>query len=80
MAQIVKNPPAMQETQVRSLGQKGPLEEGMATPSVVATRSGKQTHSGQCRQWSAVYYTSEPKAESPLSPGPRPVFVKTYVP
>ena len=27
--------------------------------------------------WSAVYYTSGPKAESPLSLGPRPVFLKT---
>ena len=46
--------------------------------NVAATLSGKQTHSeGQCRQWSAVYYTSRPKAESPLSQGPRPVFVKT---
>ena len=27
----VKNPPAMQETLVRSLGQEDPLEEGMAT-------------------------------------------------
>ena len=45
---------------------------------VVATHSGKQTHSeGQCRQWSAVYYTGRPKAESPLSQGPQPVFVKT---
>ena len=45
---------------------------------VVATRSGKQTHSeGQCRQRSAVYYTGGPTAESPLSQGPRPVFVKT---
>jgi len=26
-----KNLPAMQETQVRSLGREGPLEEGMAT-------------------------------------------------
>ena len=50
----------------------------MATPSAVATRSGKQTHSeGQCRQWSAVYYTGGPKAESPLGQGPQPVFVKT---
>ena len=31
----VKNPPAMQETRVRSLGRKGPLEEGMATRSSV---------------------------------------------
>ena len=45
---------------------------------VVATSSGKQIHSeGQCRWWSAVYYTSGPKAQSPLSQGPRPVFVKT---
>ena len=44
----------------------------------VATRSGKQTHSeGQCREWSAVYYTGGPKAESPVSQRPRPVFVKT---
>ena len=33
MAQAVKNPPAMQETQVRSLGQEDPLEKGMATYS-----------------------------------------------
>ena len=46
--------------------------------SVVATCPGKQTHSeGQCRQQSAVYYTSGPKAESPLNQGPRPTFVKT---
>ena len=31
MAQMVKNLPAMQETQVRSLGQEEPLEKGMAT-------------------------------------------------
>ena len=31
MAQIVKDPPAMQETQVRSLGREDPLEKGMAT-------------------------------------------------
>ena len=29
----VKNPPAMQETQVPSLGQEDPLEKGMATHS-----------------------------------------------
>ena len=33
MAQLVKNLPAMQETQVRSLGQDDPLEEGMAAHS-----------------------------------------------
>ena len=31
----VKNPPAMQETQVRSLGQEDPLEKGMATRSSI---------------------------------------------
>ena len=30
-AQTVKNLPAMQETQVQSLGQEDPLEKGMAT-------------------------------------------------
>ena len=33
MAQTVKNPPAMQETQVRFLGQEDPLEKEMATHS-----------------------------------------------
>ena len=35
MAQMVKNLPAMQETQVRSLGQEDPLERGMATHSSI---------------------------------------------
>ena len=35
MSQMVKNLPAMQETQVRSLGREGPLEEGMATHSSI---------------------------------------------
>ena len=35
MAQMVKNPPAMQEIQVRSLGQEYPLENGMATHSTI---------------------------------------------
>ena len=35
VAQMVKNPPAMWETWVRSLGQEDPLEEGMATHSSV---------------------------------------------
>ena len=29
MAQMIKNPPAMQKTWVRSLGQEDPLEKGM---------------------------------------------------
>ena len=34
VAQMVKNMPAMQETQVRSLGQEDPPEKGMATTPV----------------------------------------------
>ena len=37
MAQQVKNLPAMQETQVRSLGWEDPLEEEMATDSSILT-------------------------------------------
>ena len=33
VAQTVKNPPAMKETQVRSLGQEDPLVKEMATRS-----------------------------------------------
>ena len=33
VAQLVKNPPAMQETQVQSLGWEDPLEKGMAIHS-----------------------------------------------
>ena len=33
MAQITKNPPAMWETQVQSLGREDPLEKGTATHS-----------------------------------------------
>ena len=32
---MVKNPPAMQETWVQSLGWEGSLEEGMATYSII---------------------------------------------
>jgi len=35
MAQMVKNPPAMQETQIRYLGREDPLEKGKATHSSV---------------------------------------------
>ena len=32
---VIKNPPAMQETRVRSLGQEDPLEKGMAPYSSI---------------------------------------------
>ena len=35
VAQMVKNPPAMQETWVQSLGQEDPLEKEMATHSSI---------------------------------------------
>ena len=35
MVQMVKNPPAVQETWVRALGWEDPLEEGMATRSSI---------------------------------------------
>ena len=34
---MVKNPPAMRETWVRSLGREDPLEEGMAGLSCIPT-------------------------------------------
>ena len=35
VAQMVKNPPVMQETPVRFLGQEDPLEKGKATHSSI---------------------------------------------
>ena len=35
MAQLVKNPPTMQETWVQSLGWEDPLEKGTATHSSI---------------------------------------------
>ena len=37
-AQLVKNPPAMQETLVQSLGWEDSLEKGMATHSSILVR------------------------------------------
>ena len=58
VAQLVKNPPAIQETWVRSLGWEDPLEKGMAThSSILAWRipwteepSGATAH-GVARSW-----------------------------
>ena len=38
VAQMVKNLPAMQETQVQSLGQEDPLKKEMATHSSILAR------------------------------------------
>ena len=37
VAQIVKNPPAMQETWIPSLGQEEPLKKGIVTHSSILT-------------------------------------------
>ena len=47
MAQTVKNLPAMQETQVQSLGQEDPLEKGIATySSILAWRIPRTEEAG----------------------------------
>ena len=38
VTQMVKNPPAMQETQIQSLGWEDPLEKGLATHSSILAR------------------------------------------
>ena len=43
-AQILKNPPAMQETQVQSLALEDPLEKGMATHSSSLAHISKYRH------------------------------------
>ena len=49
---LVKNPPAMQETQVRSLGQEDPLEKGMVTHSSLAWRiPWTEEPGGVARNW-----------------------------
>ena len=40
VVQMVKNPPAMQETWVWSLGQKDPLEKDLATHSSILAGTG----------------------------------------
>ena len=53
VAQTVKNLPAMQKIQVRSLGREDPLEEGMAThSSVLAWRIAKDRRAW----WATVHW------------------------
>ena len=44
MAQTVKNLPAMQETQVQSLGREDALEKGMATHSSILPMPSSSVH------------------------------------
>ena len=52
VAQAVKNPPAVQETQVPSLGLEDPLEMGMATHSTVFLA--RESH-GRGTWWATVH-------------------------
>ena len=52
MAQLLKNPPAMQETQVQSLGWEDPPEKGIAThSSIVAWEITMEKESGGYNPW-----------------------------
>ena len=51
VAQMTKNLPAMQENQVRSLGQEDSLEKGMATHSSLAWRIPWTEEPGELRSW-----------------------------
>ena len=53
VAQTVKRPPGMPETQVQSLGWEDPLKKGMATHfSILAWRIPWTEESGDLRPWS----------------------------
>ena len=49
---MVKNVPAMQETQVQSLGQEDPLEKGIAThSSILAWKTPQTDEPGEPQSW-----------------------------
>ena len=55
VAQLVKNPPAMQETRVRSLGWEGPLEKRKATlSSPVFWPGGDHIVHGVAKSWTRL--------------------------
>ena len=52
VAQLVKNPAAMRETWVRSLGWEDPMEKGMAThSSILAWRIPWTEETGRLQSW-----------------------------
>ena len=71
-AQIVKNPPAMQEARVRSLGREGPLVEEMATHSSLLARKIPCTEEpGSCKRVGYNLVTENVRsAREPLIPQP----------
>ena len=52
VAQTLKNLPALQDTQVQSLGQKDPLEKAVATQSSILTWRIPQTEESGGSPWS----------------------------
>ena len=54
MAQLVKNPLAMQETWLWSLGWEAPLEKGKATHSILAWRSPWTIVHGVTKSWTRL--------------------------
>jgi len=51
VAQLVKNPPAMWETWVQSLGWEDPLEKGMTThSSILAWRTPRTVYPWDCKE------------------------------
>ena len=68
VAQTVKNPSAMQETQVRSLGWKYPLEKGMATHSSILPwknpwkeELGRLYSPWDCKEWDTTVQLTLPR-------------------
>ena len=63
LAQLVMNLPAMQETQVLSLGQEDPLEKEMATYSSILawqipwTEEPSELHSVVSQSWHMTYHS-----------------------
>ena len=71
VAQLVKNPPAMWETWVQSLGQEDPLEEGMGThSSILAWKIPQTEEPGRLRSMGLQPATTRQlSTEPPEHPG-----------
>ena len=72
VAQLVKNPPAMQETLVQFLGPEVPLEKGQATPVFLGFPGGSD---GKEYAWNAGDLDSIPGWEDPLERSWQPTLV-----
>ena len=78
MAQMVKNLPAMQETQVRSVGREDPLEESMSTHSnILAWRIPRTEEPGGLHSMELQRVNTTERLTLSLSP-PREAATITY--